>query len=398
MKRWQKWMVVVLLVLTITAVVGWALSSHKTPQQAPAGAGAVKAVPVVELAASDVARAKTRELAQGLPITGTLKAVNTAFLKARVAGELQGLRVREGDTVQAGQVLARIEATEYQSRLRQAQDQAQAAQAQIDIAQRQFDNNKALVDQGFISKTALETSVANLNAARATHQATLAAADVARKTLDDTVLKAPISGLVAQRLAQPGERVAVDARIIEIVDLGRLELEAAVSASEAVQVRVGQAALLRVEGATAPVQARVARINPGTQVGSRSVLVYLAVAPATALRQGLFAEGILGTGRLTALVVPLSALRTDKPAPYVQVIEHDQIVHKPVRPGARGDVAGEAMVAVTGLAENAVVVTGAVGTLREGTAVKFTALNPAVAALPGTTPAASPTSAPALAR
>jgi RND family efflux transporter MFP subunit len=300
--------------------------------------------------------------------------------------------------VQAGQVLARIEATEYQSRLRQAQDQAQAAQAQIDIAQRQFDNNKALVDQGFISKTALETSVANLNAARATHQATLAAADVARKTLDDTVLKAPISGLVAQRLAQPGERVAVDARIVEIVDLGRLELEAAVSASEAVQVRVGQVALLRVEGTTAPVQARVARINPGTQVGSRSVLVYLAVAPATALRQGLFAEGALGTGQLTALVVPLSALRTDKPAPYVQVIEHDQIVHKPVRPGARGDVAGEAMVAVTGLAENAVVVTGAVGTLREGTAVKFTALNPAVAALPGTTPAASPTSAPALAR
>jgi RND family efflux transporter MFP subunit len=208
----------------------------------------------------------------------------------------------------------------------------------------------------------------------------VAAADVARKSLDDTVLIAPLSGLVAQRLAQPGERVAIDARIIEIVDLGRMELEAAVSAGDALQVRVGQTALLRIEGSNAPVKARVARINPSAQAGSRNVLVYLAVEPGPALRQGLFAEGTLGTERLNVLAVPLRALRTDKPAPYVQAIERDQIVHKPVVAGARGDVAGEAMVAVTGLAENALVVTGAVGTLREGTAVKFTALKPAVAA------------------
>jgi len=389
MKRWWKWMVALLVILVLAAVVGRALVARKAQQQALTAAGAAKAVTVVELAASDVARAQTRELAQGLPITGALKAVNSALLKARVAGELQGLTVREGDTVQAGQVIARIEATEYRSRLRQAQDQADAARAQIDIAQRQFDNNKALVDQGFISKTALDTSVASLNAARATHQAALAAADVARKTLDDAVLKAPIAGVVAQRLAQPGERVAIDARIVEIVDLGRMELEAAVSAGDALQVRVGQTALLRIEGSNAPVKARVARINPSAQAGSRNVLVYLAVEPGPALRQGLFAEGTLGTERLNVLAVPLRALRTDKPAPYVQAIERDQIVHKPVVAGARGDVAGEAMVAVTGLAENALVVTGAVGTLREGTAVKFTALKPAVAASAATAPAAS---------
>lgn len=389
MKRWWKWMVALLVILVLAAVVGRALVARKAQQQALTAAGAAKAVTVVELAASDVARAQTRELAQGLPITGALKAVNSALLKARVAGELQGLTVREGDTVQAGQVIARIEATEYRSRLRQAQDQADAARAQIDIAQRQFDNNKALVDQGFISKTALDTSVASLNAARATHQAALAAADVARKTLDDAVLKAPIAGVVAQRLAQPGERVAIDARIVEIVDLGRMELEAAVSAGDALQVRVGQTALLRIEGSNAPVKARVARINPSAQAGSRNVLVYLAVEPGPALRQGLFAEGTLGTERLNVLAVPLRALRTDKPAPYVQAIERDQIVHKPVVAGARGDVAGEAMVAVTGLAENALVVTGAVGTLREGTAVKFTTLKPAVAASAATAPAAS---------
>lgn len=371
MKRWLKWIGVVAALLIVAALLGRALSQRKAQQEA-AAAGAVKTTTVVELSESDVARAQTRELAQGLPISGALKAVNSAFVKARVPGELQGLLVREGEAVKAGQVLAHVDATESRLRLRQALEQADAAKAQIDIAQRQFDNNQALVNQGFISRTALESSQASLSAARANHQAAQAAAEVSRKTLDDTVLKAPISGVIAQRLAQPGERVAVEARVVEIVDLSRMELEASVSAGDAAQVSVGQTALLRVEGVAAPVSASVARINPSTQPGSRSVLVYLALAPAAALRQGLFAEGTLGTGAVTALAIPLSALRTDKPAPYVQLIDNNRILHQPVIPGARGELAGEAMVVVSGIAENARVAKGAVGLLREGTAVTFT--------------------------
>src|SRR5205814_1521724 len=122
-----------------------------------------------------------------------------------------------------------------------------AARTQIDIAQRQWDNNKALVDQGFISRTALDTSQNNLTAAQASHRAALAAVDLANKVLDDTVMRAPISGVIAQRLAQPGERVGLDTKIVEIVDLARLELEATLSAADSVQVRVGQDALMQVE-------------------------------------------------------------------------------------------------------------------------------------------------------
>lgn len=394
MKRWWKWMVALLVILVLAAVVGRALVARKAQQQTLAESSAAKAVPVVELAASDVARAQTRELAQGLPITGALKAVNSASLKARVAGELQGLTVREGDTVQAGQVIARIEATEYRSRLRQAQDQADAARAQIDIAQRQFDNNKALVDQGFISKTALDTSLANLNGARATHLAAVAAADVARKSATDTRLLAPFSGQISQRLAQPGERVAVDARIVEIVDVSRLEIEAALSAADSLDVRLGQEAQLQIEGGTQPVAARVVRINPSTQAGSRSVLVYLGLASTDGLRQGLFAQGTLGTAKLTTLAVPVSAVRTDKPAPYVQLVDKQQVVHQTVTLGERGEAGGQAMVAVSGVAENSMVLAGTIGTLREGTLVKFTAqvATPATAAAPHAAASAAPAS------
>ncbi len=343
----------------------------------------------VELARSDVVDAETTALDQGVALTGSLRAVSSAVVKARVAGELQGLAVREGDTVRAGQVIASIDPTEYQARVRQLKQQADAASAQVEIAKRNFDNNQALVDKGFISRTALESSQSSLTGAQATYQAAVAAVDVANKTLDDTALRAPITGVVSQRLAQPGERLAVDARVIEIIDPTRLELEATLAPADSVRVRTGQTARLTLEGAPQPVTATVVRINPSAQAGSRGVPVYLSIPAAPGLRQGLFAQGMLVTERVQALAVPLGAVRTDRPAPYVQVIEGDRVRHKAVQPGARGESGDQTVVAVTGLQAGTRVILGHVGTLREGTAVRFTAS--ATTAPPASAPASSAT-------
>ena len=361
-----------LLAIAAVALLGWRGYSTRQAAQRQAAAAA-SAVPVIELAASDLATAHPVELRTGLPVSGTLKAVHTALVKARVPGELQGLTVREGDTVQAGQVLARVESTEPGDRLRQAEQQASAAQAQVAIAQRQYDNNAALVRQGFISQTAMDTSLANLNAAQANYRAARAGTEVARKSVSDSVLRAPIAGQVSRRLAQPGERVVPEAPIVEIVDLRQLELEAPLSPADSLGVRVGQTAALQVEGAAQPVTARVVRINPSAQAGSRSVLAYLSVAAQPGLRQGLFARGQLATGQVRALAVPLSAVRTDKPLPYVQAVEGERIAHRTVEPGARGEVDGELWVAVQGVAEGAQVLRGAAGLLREGTQVRLPA-------------------------
>ncbi|WP_332825170.1 efflux RND transporter periplasmic adaptor subunit [Ramlibacter sp.] len=372
MRKHWKWLLAAVLVAVVLAVAWRVMGSRRAVQVADAQQAAQRAEPSVELAQADVVKAEQRELLRGLPISGSLKAVNSAFVKARIAGELQGLVLREGDAVKAGQVVARVDPVEVRARMQQAQQQADAARAQIDIAQRQYDNNKALVDQGFISRSALDTSQNNLAGARATHQAALAAVDVARKALDDTVLRAPISGIVAQRLAQPGERIAIDGRVIEIVDLGRLEMEATLAAADSVDVRVGQSAQLQVDGSARPLAARVVRINPSAQAGSRSVLAYLAIADTAGLRQGLFVQGNIATGSASGVAVPLSALRTDKPAPYVQVVENNRVAHKPVQPGARGEAEKETWVGVSGLNAGALVVRGHVGPLREGTIVKFT--------------------------
>ncbi|MFD1711346.1 efflux RND transporter periplasmic adaptor subunit [Ottowia sp. GY511] len=365
-------LVLVLLALALFGLRGW----QARKAAAPAAASAPRAT-VIELAPTDVATARVVDLQTGLPVSGALKAVQTALVKARVPGELQGLTVREGDAVQAGQVLARIDSSDHADRLRQAEQQASAAQAQVAIAQRQYDNNAALVQRGFISQTALDTSLSTLNAAQATYRAARAGAEVARKSVSDTVVRAPIAGQIARRVAQPGERVVPEAPIVEIVDLRQLELEAPLSPADSVAVRVGQRATLHIEGVAQPVTATVARINPSAQAGSRSVLVYLTVAPQPGLRQGLFAQGELATARLQALAVPLDAVRTDKPTPYVQVAQAGHIAHVPVRTGVRGEVDGALWVAVEGVAGGAQVLRGSAGALREGTAVR--ALAPAAA-------------------
>ena len=376
MKSTTKW---ILGALALLLVAGGAARVLAKRQAVPPAATAVKAEPVIELAASDVFTVQSIELSQGIPISGSLKAVNSALVKARVAGELQGLSVREGDAVKAGQMIARIDSSEYAARVRQSQETADAAKAQIDMAQRGFDNNKALVDQGFISRTALDMSVATLQSAQANHKAALAGLDIARKSVQDTVLTAPISGIVSQRMAQPGERVGIDARVVEIVDVSRLELEAQLSASDSVQVRVGQTARLKLEGRAEEIAATVSRINPSASSSSRSVLVYLNVASLPGLRQGLFAQGMLDTVKESALAAPLSAVRTDKPQPYVQLIENGRIVHKTVETGGRGEANGITMVALKNIALGAVLTPASAGNLRENTLVNLPGSKPAVA-------------------
>ncbi|RZJ60188.1 MAG: efflux RND transporter periplasmic adaptor subunit [Acidovorax sp.] len=372
MKRWIPWVAAAIVIVLLGGGVWRAMAARQAQQKALSETTAQKAQAPLQLAADEIITVRRQNLMLGVPVSGSLRAVDSAMVKARVGGELQGLTLREGDSVKAGQEVARIDPTEARARLRQAQQQADAAKSQVDINQRQYTNNRALVDQGFISPTALVTSQASLEAAQSSYQAAVSAADVARKSLDDTVLKSPITGLVAQRLAQSGERVAVDARIIEVVDLSRLELEALLTPADSLAVRVGQKALLTVDGTAMPVPATVVRINPSAQAGSRTVPVYLRVDQAqgeTPLRQGLFVQGTLDTGHAEVLTVPLDAVRTDKPAPYLQTIKDGRIAYAEVKTGARSVANGQTWVAVEGVAEGTPVIAGRIGQLREGTAV-----------------------------
>lgn len=378
MRRHLRWLLPLLAVLLLAGLAARTLLARKAERAALLG-GITRAAPALDLAPADVVQARVLPLARTIEVSGGLKAVNSAVVKAKVAAELKTLTVREGDTVKAGQVMGQLDTTELDWRVRQAEQTASSARAQLDIARRALENNRALVAQGFISPTGLETSVSNEAAAQANHQAAMAAVELARKARADATLVAPIGGQVAARLVQPGERVPVDARIVEIVDLSRIELEASVAPEQAAALQVGQQARLQVDGLPDPVAATVARINPSAQAGSRAILVYLALERQAALRQGLFARGRIAMTEQPMLAVPLSAVRTDLAQPYVLQIAENRTVMRPVTLGVRGEVGGQPWVALTGgLAEGALVLAGSAGAVRDGTAVRL--VGPAAAA------------------
>jgi RND family efflux transporter MFP subunit len=378
MKIKTRHVVIAVILLALLAGIWRALSARRAQQQSASAIATTQTS--IEIAQSDVLVVQERNLTQTLGVSGTVKALNYAVIKAKVAGELKEVTVREGDRVSAGQVLARIDPIEYQQRWNQLKEQAAAAKSQLEIAQRQWESNKALVDQGFISKVALDNSQASLQGAIASHRAAMAGADVARKALDDSVLVAPFAGVIAVRSAQPGERVGIDARVMELVDLSQLEIETPLTPSDSVDVRVGQTARIQIEDRPQMVSAKVKRISPSAQAGSRSVMVYLSIDAPEGLRHGLFAKGQIQLKTVQALSLPLSAIRTDRAKPYVQVVEKvgetQQVVHKTVELGLRGIDAQQpetdTWVAVTGVSPNSQVLIGQVGSLREGLLVTFT--------------------------
>ena len=386
MKRWLKWIAVALVLAAVAGLALRNLSARKAEQAQ--SAAPVRTTTSLDLAAGDVLVVQPGELVRTLDISGGLEAYESAIVKARVAAEVRQITVREGDSVKAGQLLGRLDTTEYDWRLRQAEQQAESARAQLDIAERALTNNRALVEQGFISKNALDTSVMSAAGARASLEAARAAAELARKALADTEIRAPLAGQVAQRFVQPGERVGIDARLLEIVDVSRLELRAAVSPEDIGSIAVGSRARLQVDGFTTQVPARVVRINPSTQAGTRAVMVYLALDPVPGLRQGLFARGVIELERKPGLLLPASAVRIEQALPYALVVADGRAAQRPVTPGARGQAsfggrAPEPAIAIdSGLAAGDVVLRGSVGTLRDGTPVHLPAASAAAASAP----------------
>lgn len=380
-KRRSFW--IILAVSLLLAGITAAVLKKQNQRAASSIATASKAPAVMEFLASDVTQAKQRDLRQLLPLSGSLRAVNQAAVKARVAGEVREVLVREGEAVKTGQVLIRMDASDYQARVNQAQGALLAARGQLDIATKTRDNNKALLDKGFISKTAFDNAESQFSIARANVDSARGALDVAQKALADTVIRAPISGLISSRTVQPGEKVAVDSRLLDVVDLSQMEMEAAVPAADIMNVALGQEVRVKVEGMQQPLTGKVVRINPATQSGSRSIMTYIQLDnPQGALRVGMFGEAQLTIAKkASVLTVPQSAIRNDAGNTYVYAIEDGKLVQKQVTLGVRGDDGeGGAVEVVQGLDSGAQIVRANLGSLRIGTAVKFAQADNAVAA------------------
>lgn len=366
-----------LAALAAAALIGYAATRGHSRPAAPHA----PAPPVLEFAAEDLYTVEPATLERTLAITGTLTPLVEATVKAKVAGELEAVPVREGETVVRGQVVARIDRTELLARVAAREADVEAARAQLVWAEKNRATQKALLEKGFISQNAFDNVQSNYDVAAARLRAAQAELALARKSLGDAALVAPFAGTVAERHAKPGERVAVDARVLTLVDLARMELEAPVPAAAIAEVRVGQPVRFRVDGfGEREFEGRIERINPATTPGSRSISVYAVIDnPDASLRKGMFAQGTLMLGRSErALVVPASAVREEAGATYVYAIADGEVRRRKVK-AAPPDAAGRVQV-LEGLHAGERIVRSNLGALREGAAARLAGPQPDAAA------------------
>ena len=370
-----------LVLAAIVIIIVLALGITHTLRKRP-GATAPTTLPlsssdesVIEFTPGDLSVLTRRTLSEMLPLTGSLRAVTQAAVKAKVAGSALDVRVREGDTVKAGQILASIDARDYAARAEQSRGHMAAMAGQLDIAKQTLENNRVLAEKGFISKNAFDTAQSQYAIAAANLAAARAALASSNLSVADTVVRAPFNGQIASRSVEPGERVAIDSKLFDVVDLSQLELEAPVPVGEIGRVRIGQPVSIRFDGVDAPVAAAVTRINPAAQPGSRSIMVYIQVAnPAATLRVGMFGTGSVTVGSTpNALVVPASAVRTDGASHSVYALSSGKLVEVPVTTAATGDADGASWTQLVNppLKEGQQVVKNNLGALRIGSTVRM---------------------------
>ena len=374
-----------LIIIAIVVVIGIAMSFFRSPAPSSNPSAAKNAAPAattsaiknttLEFLPQEIFKVTPIELKQTMALSGALRAVDQASVKARVAAEVREVLVREGESVTAGQILVRMDTSEFQARVDQAKGNLHAMRAQLDIATKNRDNNRALLDKGFISRAAFDNTASQFAAAQANVESAQGALDIVQKLLNDSVVRAPISGLIAVRNVQPGEKVSTDYKLLDIVNLKKMECEALVPTSDIPKIKIGQSVLLHIEGLTEEFIGNVTRINPATQAGSRSIAIYIQVAnPQDMLKVGMFVDAqlVLRT-KANAIAIPQTAVHKESSGAYVYALEKNLIVRKNITLGQEGRSGEVALIEITsGLNVEDQIVKTDMGNLRPGTAVRMT--------------------------
>jgi len=386
-KRWTRKRVIgVAFAMLIIGGIGGAVAMRVVKK---GGDGGAPPQITLEFTPGDVARVEAKPLSRWLPVSGAVQPVRQATVKAKVSGDVRQITVREGETVQTGQVLAKIDTADLDAKLIERMGALESARAQLALAEKNRATNSALLKQNFISQNAFDNFESSLSVAQGNVKSAEAQVQIARNALKDATAISPLTGVVGKRHVQPGEKVAFDSPLVTIVDLRDLELQAMVPAVDVPELTLGKSVELTIDGfGERRFTGRIERMNPSTEPGTRAILVYVGIPnPDGALRGGMFATGRIALAASAPVAtLPATSLRTEGGQTYVWTVESGKLVKRGVVTGRRDDAAGRVEVK-TALPPNVPVLGARFDNLKDGA--------PAIVKAPSTVPAAVPASAPA---
>jgi RND family efflux transporter MFP subunit len=340
-------------VATLAALLSLAACSSQ-PRTVSAAPEAVRGVQLLT--------AQRATVPDWLEAVGTLQAAQTSQLSAQIMGNIVEMRVKEGDRVQRGEVLAVLEDAQPQAAVQRATAAENAAQQEIvaadsdySLADATFKRYQELYNKKSVSPQEFDEIKARQQAAAARRQLARAGLAQAQATLTQaqtmlsyTRVRAPFDSVVTEKRADPGTLASPGMVLLVVEDQRRFRLEASVDEGDIHLLKLGQAMPVTLDSLPgAQFSGRVAQIVPAADPASRSFMVKVELPADARLRSGLFGRARIARGQRQAILLPRSALLDRGQLQGVYVVGEDRVAT--LRYITLGKLSGEQVEVLSGL-------------------------------------------------
>lgn len=346
-----------------------ALSGCNKEDEAAAAEAAKNAV--LTVGAENIVIASNGSIMSGPQISGTLEPEREAVMRAEIGGRVLQTYAEQGQSVNAGTVLARIDASGIQDAYNSARSGVTAARNSYDVASRDLARNQTLLAAGAIAERDIDLSRRASIAAQAALEDANSRLASAQRQLRSTQVTAPFSGIVSERPVSAGDVVQPGAHMFTVVEPSSMQLEASVPAEQLASIRVGVPVAFTVSGYPGrQFLGTITRINPTADPTTRQVRIYVSIPNAgRTLVGGLFANGRMSSTTKMGLIVPTSAVDVRGAAPTAMRIKKGKVEKVQVQLGIT-DKASESVEVIAGIQAGDTLLTGAAQGITPGTAVR----------------------------
>jgi RND family efflux transporter MFP subunit len=312
--------------------------------------------------------------------SGTTKAGQEAKLSFKVAGTISHIHVKVGDTVNAGDLIAQLDARDYRLVVQQTEAALDRAKANELSARSSYERVRGLYENRNASKSDLETARAAYESAQASLRSTEKQLELARLKVNYARLYAPVKGSIARVDTEVNENVSAGMPVVVLTSGKKLEVEVSVPEILISQVKEGQKADVKVDALPGKTLAGViieVGVSPIGGGAAYPVTVRIEETPPE-LRSGMSAEvsvRLASSGKEERIVVPPISVSEDRSGRFVFTVKpiddtFGTIARKDVE---TGDITSEGLEILSGLSDGDMVVTAGVSRIKPGQKVKLPA-------------------------
>ena len=295
-------LVAVIVLLLMVAWMAGAFSDRIAPGLLPPGAG--QPPPMEAFTVERITVAATES------VPATIGARQETTISSRIIARITRIAVRAGDTVNEGDLLLELERSDLESRLSQASEHVRAVRARLTEAELNLERAENLQQQGLVAKAVLDEARANHDSLTAELATAQRAVDEAEVSISYTQIRAPFTGRVVDRFAEPGDTASPGERLLSLYNPLSLRIEAAVRESLALPLELGQELAVDIPALGRRLTAQIEELVPAADPGSRSFLVKASIEFQPDLLPGMYARLHIPAGEEELMLLPRSLVKS----------------------------------------------------------------------------------------